>query len=374
MLAERRAGLRHARALRAALDGTGLRLLLHAPDDLSAGTPEHDRAFDGLLDYAAAAGAELVAYHGLNFAEADGPAAARLRERAQLEERSLIPLLQRAHSLGVTVAIENLAPVYAPPTSAAGRTTRSRCATSCAASTSRRPGCCSTSGTCTSPPTRRAPTTRRVLAACAPRRRAVPRARQPRLPPGDRRARASTRSSSTCTCRPAAARCRGRGSPGMVAAHDAPVMLEVERSHRPALEVLAARTRRGSWRSTAPPPRPPDAPGRCGPAPAVRQDGGVTIVPLTSLSHGAGCGCKLPAAALLPIVRDLPAQPTTRGCSWAARPATTPPSTASLTTSRSSRRSTSSRRSSTTRTTSAGSRRRTRCPTSTRWAAGRSRR
>jgi selenide,water dikinase len=32
-----------------------------------------------------------------------------------------------------------------------------------------------------------------------------------------------------------------------------------------------------------------------------------TAVPLTSLSHGAGCGCKLPAAALLPIVRDLPA-------------------------------------------------------------------
>ncbi len=32
-----------------------------------------------------------------------------------------------------------------------------------------------------------------------------------------------------------------------------------------------------------------------------------TAVPLTSLSHGAGCGCKLPAADLLPIVRDLPA-------------------------------------------------------------------
>ena len=30
------------------------------------------------------------------------------------------------------------------------------------------------------------------------------------------------------------------------------------------------------------------------------------VVPLTSLSHGAGCGCKLPAAALLPLVRDLP--------------------------------------------------------------------
>ena len=33
----------------------------------------------------------------------------------------------------------------------------------------------------------------------------------------------------------------------------------------------------------------------------------MTTVPLTSLSHGAGCGCKLPAATLLPIVRDLPA-------------------------------------------------------------------
>jgi selenide,water dikinase len=31
-----------------------------------------------------------------------------------------------------------------------------------------------------------------------------------------------------------------------------------------------------------------------------------TAIALTSLSHGAGCGCKLPAAALLPIVRDLP--------------------------------------------------------------------
>ena len=111
-LCDRRLGLRHARGLRASLDGTGLRLLLHAPDDLSAGTLEHDRAFEGLLDYAATAGAELIAYHGLNFVEADGPAAARPHERAHLEERSLTPLLQRALSLGVTVAIENLAPVY----------------------------------------------------------------------------------------------------------------------------------------------------------------------------------------------------------------------------------------------------------------------
>ena len=122
MLAERRHALRHARALRGELDGTDLRLLLHAPDDLSAGTLEHDAALDGLLDYAAAAGAELIAYHGLNFAEGEGPAAARLRERAQLEERSLIPRLQRAHSLGITVAIENLAPVWA-----GGAASRRRC-------------------------------------------------------------------------------------------------------------------------------------------------------------------------------------------------------------------------------------------------------
>jgi sugar phosphate isomerase/epimerase len=122
VLAETGAALSHARALRATLSATGLRLLLHAPDDLSAGTPRTDRAFEGLLDYAAQAGAELVVYHGLNFADAvGGPAAACARERAQLEELSLNRLLQRAHSLGVTVAIENLAPMYMPPMQPARR-------------------------------------------------------------------------------------------------------------------------------------------------------------------------------------------------------------------------------------------------------------
>ena len=32
----------------------------------------------------------------------------------------------------------------------------------------------------------------------------------------------------------------------------------------------------------------------------------MTAVPLTSLSHGAGCGCKLSAADLRPIVAGLP--------------------------------------------------------------------
>jgi selenide,water dikinase len=33
-------------------------------------------------------------------------------------------------------------------------------------------------------------------------------------------------------------------------------------------------------------------------------------VPLTSLSHGAGCGCKLPAAAIGPLLASLPAPPS----------------------------------------------------------------
>jgi sugar phosphate isomerase/epimerase len=244
MLTERRHGLRHARTVRSVLDGTGLRLLLHAPDDLSAGTSEHDRAFDGLLDYAAAAGAELIAYHGLNFAEAEGPAAARLRERAQLEERSLIPLLQRAHSLGITVAIENLAPVYlSPPTQR--RRSHDPIAVRDLVRRLDQPaaGMLLDLGHMhiTADATRSDHAA--VLAACAPEvvlfhvhdnlgcRRAIdapgvdPVRVDLHLPPG-------------------------RGTlpwariAGMVAAHPAPVMLEVERSHRPALEVLAADTTR----------------------------------------------------------------------------------------------------------------------------------
>jgi sugar phosphate isomerase/epimerase len=239
VLADRRAGRRHASALRAVLDGTRLRLLLHAPDDLSAGTSEHDRAFDGLLDYAARVGAELIAYHGLNFVEADGPAAARLRERALLEERSLVQLLQRALSLGVTVAIENLAPMYAGQ--------RRRCHDPLAVRDLVRRLDAPAAGMLldighlhiTADATRSDSVA--LLAACAPDivlfhahdnlgcRRAVdapgvdPLKLDLHLPPG-------------------------RGSvpwariAGMVAAHTAPVMLEVEPSQRPALELLAARS------------------------------------------------------------------------------------------------------------------------------------
>jgi sugar phosphate isomerase/epimerase len=116
MLADRERCRRHARALRAALSPSGLRLLIHGPDDLSAGTLEHDRAFDGLMDYAAEAGAELVVYHGLNHPVPAGSAAAQdLRERIAAEERSLQRFAARAEILGVTFAIENLAPMYPVP-------------------------------------------------------------------------------------------------------------------------------------------------------------------------------------------------------------------------------------------------------------------
>jgi sugar phosphate isomerase/epimerase len=239
ILADRRAGRRHARALRAVLDTTELRVLLHAPDDLSAGTSEHDRAFHGLLDYAAEAGAELVAYHGLNFVEATGPAAARPHERALLEERSLVPLLQRAHCLGVTVAIENLAPMYAGQ--------RRRCHDPLAVRDLVRRLDSPAAGMLvdlghlhiTTDATRS--DLAALLAACAPDvvlfhahdnlgcRRGVdapgvdPLKLDLHLPPGG---------GSLPWTRIA----------GMVTAHAAPVMLEVLPSERPALDVLAART------------------------------------------------------------------------------------------------------------------------------------
>jgi sugar phosphate isomerase/epimerase len=116
MLADRERSRRHARALRSALGPHGLRLLLHGPDDLSVGTIEHDRAFDGLMDYAAEAGAELVVYHGMNFPIAEGASAiARLDERLAAEERSLQRFAARAEVLGLVLAVENLAPVWPTP-------------------------------------------------------------------------------------------------------------------------------------------------------------------------------------------------------------------------------------------------------------------
>jgi sugar phosphate isomerase/epimerase len=98
---------RHAAATRGVLTTTGLRAVIHAPDELLAGTPEHDGALAALVDYATIAGAEIVVYHGRNIAPGQ-----RAAERALAEERSLRQLLPRLAETGVTLAIENLAPVY----------------------------------------------------------------------------------------------------------------------------------------------------------------------------------------------------------------------------------------------------------------------
>jgi sugar phosphate isomerase/epimerase len=116
MLADRESTRRHARAVRTALDTTGLRLLIHGPDDLSIGTDLHDRAFAGLLDYAAESRAEIVVYHGLNFRSAEDALSARaLAERIELEEHALTRFAPEAERVGTRVVVENLAPVYPSP-------------------------------------------------------------------------------------------------------------------------------------------------------------------------------------------------------------------------------------------------------------------
>lgn len=101
----------HARALREQLDLTGLRLILHAPDDLMAGSEEGDVQLDGALTYAAIAGARLLVYHGARRPLSEPGLVVRLDD----EEHSLRRLARRARELEVRIAVENLAPVYPGP-------------------------------------------------------------------------------------------------------------------------------------------------------------------------------------------------------------------------------------------------------------------
>lgn len=101
----------HAKMLRERLALTGLRLILHAPDDLLAGTAEHDHQLDGALSYADTAGSDLIVYHGARIPLADQ----RVQERLAAEKRSLRRIVRRAGALKIRIAIENLAPVYPGP-------------------------------------------------------------------------------------------------------------------------------------------------------------------------------------------------------------------------------------------------------------------
>ena len=98
----------HATALRENLSLTDLALIVHAPDDLRAGSPEHDRQLDGALRYAHDAGADLVVYHRAQV-RLNAPDLGAVLEA---EERSLRRAAELAQSLEVRIAVENLAPVY----------------------------------------------------------------------------------------------------------------------------------------------------------------------------------------------------------------------------------------------------------------------
>jgi sugar phosphate isomerase/epimerase len=97
----------HAVALAATLETTGLRTVVHGPNSLMVGSKQADRVFEGLLSWAAELGAEQVVYHARSLPDAPGSETALL-----FETRSLARLAMRAERLGITIAIENLAPVF----------------------------------------------------------------------------------------------------------------------------------------------------------------------------------------------------------------------------------------------------------------------
>ncbi len=112
VLADSRNCIAHAKAAGRSIGTTGLRSVLHAPTDLLAGTPSSDRVFAGVLSYAAECGSEQVVYHAM--ALVDEPCADN-EARLEAEVRSLERLLPMAEGLGITIMVENLAPVFPGP-------------------------------------------------------------------------------------------------------------------------------------------------------------------------------------------------------------------------------------------------------------------
>ena len=104
MLADPRHAVRHAAALRRALEVTDLKVVVHGPTNLKACSALHYRAFEGLLEYTHDIGAELVVYHALDFDR-------RGTDSAE-EERALRRLGHAAEALLIRVCLENLCPVY----------------------------------------------------------------------------------------------------------------------------------------------------------------------------------------------------------------------------------------------------------------------
>jgi sugar phosphate isomerase/epimerase len=105
-----REATRHAAALSETLGTSGLKLVLHGPGSVRAGTRDGDNAIAGLISYAAEVDASHVVYHAANLA--DQPAS---EDHRLAETRSLAALATRAERMGVIIALENLAPVYPGP-------------------------------------------------------------------------------------------------------------------------------------------------------------------------------------------------------------------------------------------------------------------
>jgi sugar phosphate isomerase/epimerase len=101
---------RHAAGLSEVLGTSGLRPILHGPGEVTAGNADGDRVIEGLLGYAAEIGAQRVVYHAAN--HPDEPAS---EDRLLAETRSLARLARHAERRGITIALENLAPVFPGP-------------------------------------------------------------------------------------------------------------------------------------------------------------------------------------------------------------------------------------------------------------------
>ncbi len=112
VLVDPRQANRHAAALDAVLRTTGLRAVIHGPGSLRLGSRETDRAMEGLLSYAAEIGAGQIVYHAMAVAEGleQGP-------QMTAEAAALAKIATAAERLEVTIAIENLAPLYPGPES-----------------------------------------------------------------------------------------------------------------------------------------------------------------------------------------------------------------------------------------------------------------
>jgi len=100
----------HAAALANCLGATALELIVHAPAGLRLGERDTDEAFAGLLAYAANVGASQVVYHALGLPDEPAAEDALAREAAALARH-----VGFAEDLGIGIAIENLAPVYPGP-------------------------------------------------------------------------------------------------------------------------------------------------------------------------------------------------------------------------------------------------------------------